>query len=228
VRRRRAGDFAWPSSPGRKHGALPWSRVCEPERGRSAAPAVGWTNEGTSRALAVTAIETITAGRCYPSAVMSGLPSVYLETTVISYLTARTSRNLRVAAHQEITADWWARRRMRFELYVSRLVIDEASSGDVEAAARRLAMLSGIPRLELTESASLLAASLVKEAAIPREAVEDALHVAVAAAHGMDYLLTWNCRHIANATMRNRIADVCAASGFETPVICTPEELLED
>jgi predicted nucleic acid-binding protein len=159
---------------------------------------------------------------------MSGLPSVYLETTVISYLTARTSRNLRVAAHQEITADWWARRRMRFELYVSRLVIDEASSGDVEAAARRLAMLSGIPRLELTESASLLAASLVKEAAIPREAVEDALHVAVAAAHGMDYLLTWNCRHIANATMRNRIADVCAASGFETPVICTPEELLED
>ena len=159
---------------------------------------------------------------------MAGLPRVYLETTVISYLTARPSRNLRMVAHQEITADWWTRRRMRFELYVSRLVIDEAAAGDVEAAARRLVTLSGIPRLELTEPASILAASLVTEAAIPREAIEDALHVAVAAAHGMDYLLTWNCRHIANATMRNRIGDVCAASGFDAPVICTPEELLED
>ena len=159
---------------------------------------------------------------------MAGAAKLYLETTVISYLTARPSRNLRVVAHQEITADWWARRRVRFDLYVSRLVVDEASAGDVEAAARRLATLDGIPRLELTESVSMLAARLVAEAAIPREAIEDALHVAVAAAHGMDYLLTWNCRHIANATMRNRIADICAASGVEAPVICTPEELLED
>ena len=159
---------------------------------------------------------------------MAGAAKLYLETTVISYLTARPSRNLRVVAHQEITADWWARRRVRFDLYVSRLVVDEASAGDVEAAARRLATLDGIPRLELTESVSMLAARLVAEAAIPREAIEDALHVAVAAAHGMDYLLTWNCRHIANAAMRNRIADICAASGFEAPVICTPEELLED
>ena len=98
----------------------------------------------------------------------------------------------------------------------------------MDAAARRLVTLKGMPRLEFTESASILAANLVAEAAIPREAIEDALHVAVAAAHGMDYLLTWNCRHIANATMRNRIADVCAAAGFEAPVICTPEELLED
>ena len=159
---------------------------------------------------------------------MSGPPRVYLETTVISYLTARPSRNLRVVAHQEITADWWTRRRMRFELYVSRLVIDEASAGDAEAAAQRLVTLTGIPRLELTEAASILAEHLVTAAAIPREAIEDALHVAVAAVHGMDYLLTWNCRHIANATMRNRIADVCASAGFEAPVICTPEELLED
>lgn len=159
---------------------------------------------------------------------MSGAPRVYLETTVISYLTARPSRNLRVMAHQEITADWWIRRRMLFELYVSRLVVDEAAAGDFEAAARRLVTLTGIPLLELTESTATLAANLVTEAVIPREAAEDALHVAVAAAHGMDYLLTWNYRHIANATMRNRIADVCAAAGFEAPVICTPEELLED
>ncbi len=111
---------------------------------------------------------------------MSGLPSVYLETTVISYLTARPSRNLRVVAHQEITADWWTRRRISFKLYVSRLVIDEAAAGDAEAAAQRLAALTGIPRLEVTESAAVLAARLVAEAAIPREATEDALHVAVA------------------------------------------------
>ena len=176
----------------------------------------------------MTAVETGAAGRCYAPFTMSSLPSVYLETTVISYLTGRPSRNLRVVAHQEITIDWWTRRRMRFELYVSRLVIDEAAAGDVEAATRRLVTLNDIPRLELTESASILAANLVTEGAIPREATEDALHVAVAAAHGMDYLLTWNCRHIANAAMRNRIADVCAAAGLEAPVICTPEELLED
>ena len=159
---------------------------------------------------------------------MSGRTKVYLETSVISYLTARPSRNLRVVAHQEITADWWTRRRLRFDLYVSRLVIDEASAGDAEAAAQRLVTLHGIPRLELTEAAAILADDLVTGAAIPREAIEDALHVAVAAAHGMDYLLTWNCRHIANAAMRNRIADICASSGVEAPVICTPEELLED
>ena len=117
---------------------------------------------------------------------MSSLPSVYLETTVISYLTGRPSRNLRVVAHQEITIDWWTRRRMRFELYVSRLVIDEAAAGDVEAATRRLVTLNNIPRLELTESASILAANLVTEGAFPREATEDALHVAVAAAPDLE------------------------------------------
>ncbi len=122
---------------------------------------------------------------------MSGTPKVYLETTVISYLTARPSRNLYVVAHQQITADWWTRQRTHFELYVSRLVVDEAAAGDAEAAAQRLVNLSGIPRLELTEATSILAANLVTKAAIPREAAEDALHVAVAAAHGMDYLLTW-------------------------------------
>ena len=191
-------------------------------------PDVGWTERSGPRTCRDNDRETGAAGRCYASVAMSSLPRVYLETTVISYLAGRPSRNLRVVARQEITVDWWTRRRMRFDLYVSRLVIDEAGAGDAEAAARRLATLDGIPRLELTESASILAANLVTEGAIPREATEDALHVAVAAAHGMDYLLTWNCRHIANATMRNRIADVCATSGFEAPVICTPEELLED
>ena len=161
-------------------------------------------------------------------AAMPSPPRVYLETTVISYLAARPSRNLRMVAHQEITADWWARRRMAFELYVSRLVIEESAAGDAEAAARRLVTLNGLMRLEWTEPVAVLAEQLLTEGAVPREATQDALHVAVAAVHGMDYLLTWNCRHIANAAMRNRIGDVCAAGGFEAPVICTPEELLED
>lgn len=159
---------------------------------------------------------------------MSEKLKVYVETTVVSFLTARPSRNLRVAAHQEITADWWAHRRATFDLYVSQLVVHEAAAGDASAAQQRLSVLREIQKLELTSAVLQLAAQLVTDAAIPRDAGEDALHVAVATVHGMDYLLTWNCRHIANASMRNRIVETCARSGYEAPVICTPEELLED
>jgi hypothetical protein len=159
---------------------------------------------------------------------MSEKLKVYVETTVVSYLTARPSRNLRVAAHQEITADWWAHRRATFDLYMSQLVVDEAAAGDASAAQQRLSVLREIQKLELTSAVPQLAAQLVADAAIPREAGEDALHIAVATVHGMDYLLTWNCRHIANASMRNTIVETCARSGYEAPVICTPEELLED
>lgn len=159
---------------------------------------------------------------------MSEKFKVYVETTVVSYLAARPSRNLRVAAHQEITADWWARRRATFDLYVSQFVLDEAAAGDAGAALQRISILREIPKLELTPEVLQLAAELVADAAIPQEAGQDALHVAVATVHGMHYLLTWNCRHIANASMRNRIIETCARSGYEAPVICTPEELLED
>jgi hypothetical protein len=152
----------------------------------------------------------------------------YLETTVVSYLAARTSRDLRVAAHQQATAEWWTRRRPEFDLYVSELVIEEAGAGDGEAVARRLAILDGIPLLALTEASLALAERLVREASVPRQAQEDALHIALAAVHGMDYLITWNCRHIANATMRGRIESTCLDAGVEAPVICTPEELLDE
>lgn len=153
---------------------------------------------------------------------------VYLETTVISYLVARPSRDLRVAAHQQVTSEWWAQKRADFELFVSQLVIEEASAGDAGAASRRLKYLEGILLLDLTEPSVALAESLLLTGAVPREAEEDALHIAVAAVHGMDYLLTWNCKHIANATMRHRIETACSDSGYDSPVICTPEELLEE
>jgi hypothetical protein len=153
---------------------------------------------------------------------------IYVETTVVSYLAARPSRDLRVAAHQQVTSEWWTRKRPDFDIFVSQLVLKEASAGDADAAARRLEYLDGVPLLDLNDQCLVLAQRLLTDAAIPTEAEQDALHVAVAAVHGMNYLLTWNCRHIANAVMRSRIDASCSDAGCDAPVICTPEELLED
>ncbi len=155
-------------------------------------------------------------------------PAVYLETSVISYLMSRPSRDLVVAAHQEITREWFALQAQAYELFVSQLVVSEASAGDNDAARERLAFLQGIPQLGITDAAGELAAKLVESGTVPRKAVEDALHIAVAAMHGVEYLLTWNCTHIANATMRQAIEGVCRRAGYEPPVICTPEELMND
>ena len=154
--------------------------------------------------------------------------SVYLETSVVSYLVARPSRDLVTAAHQQLTVEWWSVRRSRFVAYASEIVVSEASAGDEGAARRRLAALDGIPLLALTPSALELARRLVQSGAIPAQAAADAAHVAVAAVHGMEYLLTWNCRHIANAEMRLRIEAECRLRGYEPPVLCTPEELMGD
>lgn len=153
---------------------------------------------------------------------------VYLETTIASYLAARPSRDLVVAANQELTREWWARRRGRFDLYVSQAVLDEAFAGDSEAVARRRAILAGIPALVVSPACLALAQRLVRDAHMPATAVTDALHVAVAAVHNMSYLLTWNCAHIANASLRPGIESVCIAAGYTPPVICTPLELMED
>jgi len=151
---------------------------------------------------------------------------VYLETSVISYLVSRPSRDLVVAAHQQITRQWWEECRASFQLYVSQMVIQEAGSGDPAAAQRRLEELAGIPLLGLTDEAQALARELIVNGAVPEQAVEDALHIALATVHGIDYLLTWNCRHIANAQMRGAVTSVCALQGYDPPVICTPEELM--
>ena len=154
-------------------------------------------------------------------------PRVYLETTIASYLTGWPSRDLVTAAHQQITREWWQNRREDFDLFVSQIVLREAARGDREAAAHRLQVLEGLPSLEQTEEAIELAGELVGALPLPRRAELDALHIALAVVHGMDYLLTWNCTHIANAALRNQIEAICGARGYETPVICTPEELLE-
>lgn len=149
---------------------------------------------------------------------------IYVETTVPSYLAAWPSRDLIRAAHQQITREWWAKRGA-FELYTSRLVVQECQAGDSQAAADRLAVLAEIPLLEQTPDVADLAEALVQRVPLPAKAAADALHIAVAAVNGMDYLLTWNCTHIANVTLRSRIEAVCRAAGFEPPLICTPEEL---
>ncbi|MFO0850565.1 MAG: type II toxin-antitoxin system VapC family toxin [Gemmataceae bacterium] len=151
-------------------------------------------------------------------------PRVYVETTIPSYLTAWPSRDLVRAAHQQITREWWGR-RAAFELCSSRLVVEECRAGDPTAAAQRLAALAGVPLLELTAGAAVLAAALVRDVPLPERATADALHVAVTATHGVRYLLTWNCAHLANVTLRPQIEAVCRAAGYDPPLICTPEEL---
>lgn len=153
-------------------------------------------------------------------------PKVYIETSIVSYLTARPSRDLIVAAHQELTNEWWENRRKRFNLFISQLVVQEATAGDKNAAKKRMNSIASIPLLELNERVLSFSQVLINVKAIPQKAVEDALHIAIAVTHGMDFLLTWNCKHIANAERRHTITRVCKKEGFESPVICTPEELM--
>lgn len=154
--------------------------------------------------------------------------TVYLETSVIGYATARTSRDLVVAGRQQITREWFAWGAQAYQLFVSQLVVREASSGDEEAARARVALIEGIPLLAVTDAVGALAGKLVGQGVIPTRAAEDALHIAVAAVHGVDFLLTWNFKHIANAAMRQAIERVCREADYEPPVICTPEELTND
>lgn len=150
---------------------------------------------------------------------------VYIETSFLSYLTSKPSRDLIIAAHQQITYDWWENKRNLFELFVSQFVYEEASQGNVDAAKRRIEIVAQLPLLELNEDVMRLANSLIRSNLIPYKFVADAFHISIATIHGMDYLLTWNCKHIANATIRYKIEKVCHENGYINPIICTPEEL---
>jgi hypothetical protein len=152
-------------------------------------------------------------------------PAVYIETSVISYLTADLSKDIVVLAHQKITKEWWER-RSGFRLHTSALVIAEASRGDPRMVAQRLELLRPLPLLEVPVTVDSLARGLLDRGALPPKAKVDATHIAISAVNGMDYLLTWNCKHIANAAMRKRIEALCREAGFEPPIMCTPEELL--
>ena len=154
-------------------------------------------------------------------------PKVYIETTIISYLAARPSRDLIVAGHQQVTHEWWQTSRHNFAVVSSQLVVRETGAGNPEAAEARLAFLAGLTLLEITEEALTLAQCLLQTKPIPQDFPEDALHVAVAVVNGIEYLLTWNYKHLANASMRSKIETTCRELGYEAAIICTPEELME-
>ncbi|MBI4767619.1 MAG: type II toxin-antitoxin system VapC family toxin [Deltaproteobacteria bacterium] len=154
--------------------------------------------------------------------------SVYVETSIASYLTARPTRDVRATAWQQITSQWWENARPDYDLFTSALVIVEASAGNPEAAARRLEVLQGIAELSVDEEVQELADQLISKGGFPSGAEADALHVAVAAVHRIDYLLTWNFRHIDNAAKKPIIRSICVAAGYSYPEICTPMEFLQE
>ena len=155
------------------------------------------------------------------------MKSVYLESSVVSYLAARPSRDLVVAGNQQVTRDWWETRRGECELFVSEVVVAECAAGDPAAASERGVFLADLPVLATTDEAEALAEALLSAMALPQEAALDALHIGMAAANGMDILLTWNCAHIANPFMQPQINATCVEFGVIPPTICTPLQLVE-
>ena len=154
-------------------------------------------------------------------------PTAYIETSVVSYLTSRPSRDIVVVALQQVTREWWQTARDRFQLAASELVIREAGQGDPDAARARLEALEGVALLDATEDAEQFARELIDSGTLPPTAAADAAHIAIAVTNRVHYPVTWNFRHIANATMRSRIEGVGRSAGYEPPVICTPNELME-
>lgn len=152
---------------------------------------------------------------------------IYIETSVFSYLAAQPSRDLIVSAWQEVTREFWHHRRHDYVCVISELVVAECRMGNPAAVQRRLALLRDLPELPVDDTVKSLPAALVSKDAVPRGAELDALHIAIAAAGGADYLLTWNCRHINNPVAKPRIRAICSQCGHSCPEICTPFELTE-
>lgn len=153
---------------------------------------------------------------------------IYIESTIPSYVVARPARDILQAARQQLTRDWWELQRERHELFTSQVVLDEIASGDAAMAEQRLTLMSGIPVVRVDEEAETLTRNIIDAGVLPAEADRDAAHIALATVHEMDILLTWNCRHIANAFIQAQLRRLAAAAGLTLPVLCTPEELLEN
>ncbi|WP_392532343.1 type II toxin-antitoxin system VapC family toxin [Nostoc sp. C117] len=152
--------------------------------------------------------------------------SIYIETSILGHLTARATDNLILAANIKITQDWWNENRSSFILYASEIVEDEAAKGDPAIASQRLSMLQSLMLLELTEEALELAQAFLSQSNLPPKASNDALHIALATVYGLDYLLTWNCKHMANAQIQRKLSQISSELGYVLPVICTPYELI--
>ena len=156
------------------------------------------------------------------------MATAYIETTIPSYYVARTSDSLLHAAKQAATRRWWDDGCSGFQLFTSLETLDEAQKGDAQMAADRINLIRGIPLLPLPDKALELARSLVESGIVPQKAASDALHIAVASVHRIDYLVTWNFKHIANPLIRDRLRRAVAVAGFDLPVMCSPEELLQN
>ena len=154
-------------------------------------------------------------------------PTVYIETSIISYLTARPSRDIIVAAHQEITRDWWNEVLPNCNAVISRIVLEEISRGDAQAAQRRLDRVLDFPMLEVTTEVRSLARTYFEALQLPEKVRMDSFHLALASSQGIDFLVSWNCTHIVNANVKRKIEAINAECGISTPIICTPEELME-
>jgi predicted nucleic acid-binding protein len=153
-------------------------------------------------------------------------PTVYVETTVVGYLTSRPNNDPIVRGHQQVTREWWAEAPARFDLLTSELVVRECSGGDATAAEKRLQTLKSLPKIAANETAEKLTEALMRDGAVPQTEPRDAAHIALAASHGVQFLVTWNFRHIGNAQRWPDIERICRALGVGPPRICTPEGLL--
>ncbi|MEG4997127.1 type II toxin-antitoxin system VapC family toxin [Microcoleus sp. B4-D4] len=152
--------------------------------------------------------------------------TLYIETSILGYLTARSTKNLILAANIEVTKDWWEYRRSAFTMYISQAVLNEVAQGDTEIAVQRMELLRGVPLLELNQAVRELASQFLTRSNLPPKADIDAIHIAAATVHGLDYLLTWNCKHIANAQIQGKLAEISFDFGYQLPILCTPYELL--
>ena len=154
------------------------------------------------------------------------LPSVYIETSIVSYLVARPSRDPLMAERQRQTREWWDTRRSEFALFTSEIALREAARGEATMARERTSVLTGMSVLVVRPEVAAITKALLRRGPLPRKAEADAYHIAYAAVYKMNYLLTWNFRHIANPQMYSRIERACLEHGFEPPALCTPTELL--
>jgi predicted nucleic acid-binding protein len=159
---------------------------------------------------------------------MKVMETVYIETTIVSLLVARPSRDPLIAAHQQLTRQWWQDRRLRFNCVTSEEVVREASQGDADMSRLRLEALAGLPVLRVTETARGLAKEILQKGLLPLQAVSDAIHASVASTEGIETLLTWNCRHLANPLILRQLRAFMTGHGLTLPEVCTPVELGAD
>lgn len=152
---------------------------------------------------------------------------LYVETTVVSYLTARPSRDLVIAGHQEATRELWPKLSGEYESFISALVFEEAGRGDAVVAAKRLEALKPFVMLDVDDEALMLAEKIIAGRGIPQEYPEDALHIALAAVNGVDVIITWNFAHLNNPFTRVMVRQIVENEGYQCPEICSPEEVLE-